>query len=68
MFIPVIFENDLIYYQLCMDLLITFITLSHRVLCDHLTKNTNPEIQKIYSTVCVCVRVCVCIKCICRHV
>jgi hypothetical protein len=53
MFIPVIFENDLIYYQLCIDLPITFIVLSHRVWCDHLSKNTNPAIQKVYPTVCV---------------
>jgi hypothetical protein len=58
MFIPLIFENDLFYYQLCIDLPITFIILSHRVWCDHLSKNTNPEIQKLYPTVCVCACVC----------
>ena len=54
-FIAVIFENDIIYCQLCMNLLITFIILTHDVWCDHLTNDTNPEIQKIYLTVCVCV-------------
>jgi len=58
LFIPVIFENDLIYYQLGIDFLITFITLAHRVWCDHLTNDTNTTIQKIYPTVCVCVCVC----------
>ena len=41
------------------NLLITFITLAHRVWCDHLTNDTNTTIQKIYPTVCVCVCVCV---------
>ena len=57
-FIAVSFKNDLMYCQLCMDLLITFIILAHRLWCDHLTNDTNPTIQKLYSTVCVCVCVC----------
>ena len=68
LFIPVIFENDLIYYQLRMDLVITFIILAHRVWCDHLTNDTNTAVQKIYPTLCVCVCLCVCIKYVCRHV
>jgi len=58
-FISVICKNDIIYCQLSMDLLISFITLAHRVWCDHLTNDTNTIIQKIYPTVCVCVCVCV---------
>ena len=65
-FIAVSFENDLIYCQICMDLLITFIILAHRLRCNHLTNDTNPAVQKIYTIVCVCV--CVCIKYVCRHV
>ena len=61
LFIAVIFENDLIYCQLCMDLLVIFIILAHRLWCDHLTNDTNPAFQKIYPTVCVFVCVCVCL-------
>jgi len=55
LFIPVIFENDLICYQLCMDLPITFITLAHLGWCDHVTNDTNPAILKLYPNACVCV-------------
>ena len=66
-FIAVVFENDLIYSQLCMDLLITYIILAHRLCCDHLTNDTNPAPQKIYPTVCVCACVCACV-CVCMCV
>jgi len=60
LFIPVIFENVLIYYEICMDLIITFIMLAQRVWCDHLTNYTNPAVQKLFHTMCVCV-------CLCLH-
>jgi hypothetical protein len=64
LFILVTFENDIIYYQLCMYLLTTFITLTHPVWCDHLTNDTNPTIQQLYPTVCVFAYS----QYVCRHV
>ena len=54
-FIAVSFENDLIYCQLCLDLLITFIILAHRLWCDHLTIDTNPaNSENLSHCLCVC--------------